>query len=127
MKTNPRNYKRNGNQFAFVLDSINVENYNLDPETTSDKEKVSLFFKCYNQEFNHEWNKKQYPNECQRIGEYIQGLPSCFNTIYWEEEIIKIGQSWGYCQTNKKASDFVNNWFRGCGFRLLQLKEIFGI
>ena len=43
MKTNPRNYKRNGNQFAFILDSINVENYNLNPETTSDKEKDRLF------------------------------------------------------------------------------------
>lgn len=124
---NPRNYKRNGIQFAFVLDSINVENYNLNPETTSDKEKVSLFFECYSKEFNHDYNKKRYPNESYRIGEYLQGLPSCYNTIYWDDEIANIGKSWGYCQTLKKESEFINNWYRVQGAHLLKLKDIFKI
>lgn len=124
---NPRNYKRNGIQFAFVLDSINVENYNLNPETTSDKEMVSLFFKCYNEEFNNKYNKKRYPNESQRIGEYLQGLPLCYNTIYWDTKIANIGKSWGYCQTAKKESEFINNWYRVQGVHLLRLKDIFKI
>ena len=118
---NPRENKRFGIQFSYILDCITSESVEL----TTDKEKVDYFFKCYEIEFNHEWNKRRYPNESERIGNYLQGLPSCCSVEYWEDEIVKIGESWGFCKTSRKAEEFVNNWFRFLGFRLIQLREVF--
>ena len=118
---NPRENKRFGIQFSYILDCINSEDHVL----TTDKEKIDFFFQCYEKEFNHEWNKRYYPNESERIGQYLQGLPSCCVVEYWCDEIAKIGKSWGFCQTPRKEEKFVTDWWKVLGFRLIQLREIF--
>ena len=48
---------------------------------------INEFFECYNSEFNHEYNKKRYPNEVQRIAEYLRGSPSCIDLPFYYDDI----------------------------------------
>lgn len=127
MKKNIRDYKRNGNQFAYILDSITVANFIGNEIDATDKEKVKYFLDTFEQEYNYVNNKKLYPNLQNRIANYIQGLPSCINVAFENYAIIEIGKSWGYCTSERKESEFINNWFSCIAFRLIQLKEYFNL
>jgi len=129
MKKNPRDYKVNGKQFSYVLDCISDCSYIADGYKTceDDKSLVSMFFSCYEEEFNYEYNKIRFPNEADRIGDYLQGLPGCMNFDFYPEDIIKVGKSCGYCKTEKQCEKFVENWFTQLGVKLLQLKRHFDI
>lgn len=126
MKKNIRNYKVNGKQFAYVLDSINVTDYEGNEITdVTDKERVKHFFECFNAEYNAPYSRKVYPNLQDRISQYLQGLPNCINVAYNNYDIIKIGKEWGYCKTERKENQFIENWFGCIALRLLQLKDYF--
>lgn len=112
---NLRNDKRNGAQFAYVLDSIDHEG--------SDREKVAYFFECFTQEFDFDYNRRRYPNTAERIGEYLQGLPSCCSVAFSDWDIEQQGKKWGFCGGAKKSARFVANWWRILGARLVTLKE----
>lgn len=127
MKKNIRDYKRNGNQFTYILDSITVSDFEGNEIGATDKEKVKYFFDTFEQEYNYSYNKKLYPNLQDRIASYLQGLPSCINVAFENYAIIEIGKSWGYCTSERKESEFINNWFSFIAFRLIKLKEYFNL
>lgn len=121
-----RNNKRYGEQFAYVLDAIYAESEETGEEITSqltDKQKVEWVFRQFDIEFNYDYNKKRYPNEQERLANYLQGLPSCINIAFSDYDIKQLGKSWGYCKTEKKAAEFVGRWFSVMAFRLLQLRD----
>lgn len=127
MKKNIRDYKTNGKQFAYVLDAINVTDYEGNEMEATDKEKVKYFFDAFESEYNYSNNKKIFPNLQDRICSYLQGLPSCICIAFENNTIIEIGKSWGYCGTARKENEFINNWFKIMAFRLIQLKKYFNI
>lgn len=112
MKKNIRDYKANGNQFAYVLNSINVTDYDGNEIDATDRERVKYFLKCFEIEYNYEYNKKRYPNIQERISEYLKGLPSCIGIEFENYKIAEIGKSWGYCKNERKESEsFIPNIF----------------
>ena len=125
MKKNIRNCKVNGNQFAYVLDAINVTDYDGNEMEATDKERVKYFFEKFESEFN-KYNKSRASLQ-DKIADYIQGLPSCINIAFENYKIAEIGKSWGYCKTERKENEFINNWFSVIAFRLIQLKEYFNL
>lgn len=122
---NLRNDKRNGKQFAYLLDAIH------NPETGenygSDAEAVRAAWAQFCEEFNHEYNRKKYPNLSQRVGEWFAGLPSGVGIAYTYADIIATGQAWGYCQTDKKAEKFCADWFGVLGWRFVQMAQALGL
>jgi len=109
-------------QFQYIFDRIQSDDVLL----TNDYDKMHHFFKCFDSEYNHEYNRKRWPNLQDRIREYISGLPSCFFIDFLYCDIIAVGKSWGYCQTEKKEDDFCANWFNTIAFRLVQLNKTHG-
>lgn len=113
--------KRNGKQFSYLLDAL----YN--PETgesyKSDADAVRATWLQFNEEFNHDYNRKRYPNLSERVGEWFAGLPSGVSIAYTYADIIATGQAWGYCQTDKKAEKFCADWFRVLGLRFVQMVQ----
>ena len=117
-----------GKQFAYVINGIEncsrVIDSGIEFETHLDM--IRFFFECFNEEFNYIQNRKRYPNLTDRIANYLQGLPSCFNIDYWNDEIAKIGKDWGYCQTEKKTEKFVENWWCMIAYRIIQIANKVG-
>lgn len=118
---NLRNDKRNGKQFAYLLDAM----YNAETGEAfaSDAEAVRAIWAQFCEEFNHEYNRKIYPNLSERVGQWLQGLPSGLALTYWDSEIIEFGKAWGYCQTEKEAGEFVARWWSVLGSRLVTMAE----
>lgn len=117
-----------GKQYKYVLECI--ENcsrvYDEGIEFETDLDKIRFFFECFNEEFNHLYNRKRYPNFQMRVCEFLRGLPSCFNIDYTNYQIIKIGKEWGFCQTEKKECEFVENWFSTIALRIIQIANKVG-
>ena len=122
---------RNGLQFVYVLDCIKNCSRAADENLVfdTDFDTLQFFFDVFNEEFNNSYNRKLFPNLSERIGQYLQGLPSCCNIDYWNDEILNLGISWGVLKSKegRKAEEFVNNFFRVCGVRLIQAGEKVGV
>ena len=115
-------------QPAYLLDCIENSGKASDENITfaNDAEKVAFFFNTFIEEFNTPYNKKLFRNLSERIGNYLQGLPSCIALPYCNDEIIEQGKKWGFCKTEKRAAEFCGNWFKVCGTHLQRLANIFG-
>ena len=127
LKSKIRGHKLYGKQYAYVLDSINPDNIDIDGENMSDKEKLIVLFKDFCRCANYEYNKKAIPNIVKRFADWTQGLPSVFTIAFEYHTIIKIGKSWGYCQTENKQEVFCEKWFYNIAVRVFQLADYFGI
>jgi hypothetical protein len=120
MKKDLRAYKKVGVQFAYVLDCI----YSDEVELRTDKERIEHFFRMYGIEWDCDYRRMIYPNEQDRIEQYVRGLPSCFRVAYANYAIIALGRSWGYAlDTERKENEFVERWFSVIAFRLIQIRD----
>lgn len=113
--------KRYGVQFEYLLDCINTEQIG---ERATDKEKIDFIFKTFEAEYGCPYNKRIYPNERERLSQYLRGLPSSVCIAFTNYEIAQIGKSWGLCKTSEAEAKFVENWFDVCAFRLIQMRDM---
>lgn len=105
----------------FLLDSIEIE----EKEDATSSEKIKFFFDCYDREFNHEYNKKRYPNEQERLKNYLQGLPSCINIPFYNWDILELYKELNGIKTlsSKKEESVLKYYWDKIAFTLLQLKR----
>ena len=125
MKKDIRDYKRNGKQYAYILDAICTENF--DTTANSDKELIQFFFNTFNKEYNYSYNKKRYRNLQARISSYLKGLPSCINIAYTYTDIEKLLISFGYDLKGYRLTIALNEWFDVLALRLIQLANYYNI
>lgn len=122
---------RNGAQLVYVIDCIKESSRATDEgkEFDTDAEALQFFFDCFEQEFNYQYNKRRFPNLAERIGEWLRGLPSCCNIAYDNYSILMLGIKWGVLSSteDKKADKFIENFFNGCSYRILQAAQKVGI
>lgn len=112
------NDKKFGVQFAYILDAITPENY--DVVCNSDAEKVKFVLDTFDKEYNHQYNKRRWPNLGERLCEWFRGLPSAIGLEWRDYYINEIGKSWGFERAVNNGT-FLENWFSRCAMRLLQL------
>jgi hypothetical protein len=105
----------------FLLDSIEIE----ENENATDKEKINYFFDCYDREFNHDYNKRYYPNEQERLKNYLQGLPSFINIPYYDWDILELYKELNGIKTlsSKKEESVLKYYWDKIAFTLIQLKR----
>lgn len=108
-------------QFEYLLDCINTEQIG---EDATDKEKINFVFKTFEDEYGNPYNKRIYPKECERLAQYLRGLPSCINIAFTDYDIIQIGKRWGFCRSSIAGTRFVKNWFGESALRLIQMRDI---
>lgn len=123
MKKNPRNYKRGGAMFAYILDSVYSDELNT--ETMTDKEKIEFLLDTFFEE--------KYKNDRRRmrvidlLREWLQGLPSAINVAFSCYDIAVKGKSMGYCKDARSEARFVNSWWDRLSFNILRLARIYDI
>lgn len=117
---NIRDYKKVGVQFAYILDCIHSDEVKL----TTDKERIEYFFRMFSMEGDCDYKRRVYPNEQERIAQYLQGLPSCCGVAYTYHDITALGESWGYdLDTERKANEFCERWWSVIALRLMQIRD----
>lgn len=114
--------KRFGVQFAYLFDCIYSDDF--DVEQMNDREKIEYLFAEYEQEHGmNRYPKGYYRNEQECIEDWLRGLPTACKIEYCDYNIAQIGKSWGFCKTERKAAEFVNNWFSVLALRLIQMRN----
>lgn len=111
-----------------------IENYILEIIQSNDvalntiQKKLDFCREKFEIEFNHEYNKKRYPNTQKRVAEWLMGLP--ISIEYENYRIIELAKEWGSIpnDASEKLEDIViSNWFNLVAFKLIRLSEKFGV
>lgn len=125
MKKNPREFKKSGVQFAYILDCVHSDEINV--EALNDDEKIKYVLDTFDNEYNYPYNKRTYPCLYERFSQWLRGLPTALSIAFAYYQIIEIGKSWGYCETEKKAEKFCDEWFYQISAKFFQLARILGV
>ena len=110
-----------GVQFAYLFDCIYSDEFDVDQ--MNDREKIEYVFKKFEAEHGGEYCKKTFPNEQRRLADWLCGLPTACHVECCDYNIAQIGKSWGLCKTERKAAEFVSNWFSVLALRLIQMRN----
>lgn len=123
MKKNPRNYKRGGAMFAYILDSVYSDV--IDTESMTDKEKIEFLLDT----FFEEKCKYDRSGMCtfDLLREWLQGLPSAISVAFYYSDIAETGKSMGYCKDARSEARFINNWWGMLAYYILRLARIYKI
>lgn len=123
MKKNPRNYKRGGAMFAYILDSVYSDE--IDCEKMTDKERIEYLLDTFFEE------KVKYDNRrlstFDSLREWLQGLPSAINVVFSYSDIAATGKKMVYCKDARSEARFINNWWNVLAFDILRLARIYEI
>lgn len=129
-KKNLRDRKVNGNQFAYLLDEILTgEEY----DGLTDEAKIEYVLDEF-ESYNCMYVRRAQPSLPKRIGDWLQGLPSCVSLPFYCDEIAATLQDFGIQLNKRRDGDWdsrswkiINDWFYYWGVRIVQAAEYFGI
>lgn len=123
MKKNPRNYKRGGAMFAYILDSVYSDE--IDNESMTDKERIEFLLDSFFEE-KYKYDRRRM---CvlDLLREWLQGLPSAIYVAFSYYDIAVTGKSMGYCKDARSESRFINNWWGILASNILRLARIYEI
>lgn len=123
MKKNPRNYKRCGKMFAYILDSVYSDE--IDTESMTDKERIEFLLDTFFEEKYKDDRRRMCTFELLR--EWLQGLPSAISVAFNYGDIAATGKSIGYCKDARSEARFINNWWGILAQNILRLARIYEI
>ena len=117
-----RTSKLNANVFAYILECIDGEGY--DVELNTDVEKLQFLANCFNSEYNFKANLLYYGSYQNMFANWLMGLPSSFNVEYRNYFILEIAVKWESLPTNyteKQGDKIIENWFQFIAYKTEQL------
>jgi hypothetical protein len=104
-------------QYQYVLDCIDDE----DVELTDNESKLKRFVQKFHDEYDSEWARLNFPNQTERVAQFLRGLPSICSIDYDNFSIGEVGKKWGYCKDDRSRANFVKNWWNCIADRIIQL------
>lgn len=123
MRKNPRNYKRGGAMFAYILDSVYSDV--IDTESMTDKERIEFLLDTFFEEKYKDDRRRMCVFDLLR--EWLQGLPSAISVAFYYSDIAATGKSMGYCKDARSEARFINNWWGILAQNILRLARIYRI
>jgi len=90
----------------YFLSSINTEDYDFNGD--SDKDKIDFVLKCFYSEFFN-WNINR--NKQVVFTEWLQGLPSCVNIVFYNYDILQLAEKIEGKLTEEKEEKIIENYF----------------
>ena len=107
---------------TYILNAIDGEGYGKVLNT--DKEKLQFLVDTFNHEYSFPDNLKRYPNNQERLNNWIQGLPSSFNIDFNHDNIIKVSKELNLLPidaTSKQEDKIITNWFNLIAYKTIVL------
>ncbi len=114
--TNTNEYKEAIEQY--ILSCITSE----DVELTTRQEKLDYLFSEFNRVSYYPHNLHRFPNDQDRLANYLQGLPFSFE--YTNYEILKLAERLHECTlTEKQEKTILRNYWSHIALHLLRMKS----
>lgn len=120
LKTNSKQYTNKLHKF--LLDNIYFED--LGEIQISDNQKIDYLFATFEGEFNCEYNKRIWPNNQERLANWLMGLPSCINIPFSYCDILELAKELHNVKdlTTKQEDKICENYFAHIALHLLKIK-----
>ena len=121
--TNTKAFK--SRMFAYLLAST----YDMDELSDSDKAREIL--RNFEHAANYPNNIKRIPNATDRVSDWLQGVP--LNIAIYNYDIITTVEqlhelpAGSIDRDSKQADELIENWFKFCAFKLMQLWHSHGL
>ena len=118
LKTNSKKYLINIR--TYLASAIDGTDYGV--ETTTPAQKLAFLFETFDNEFNHKYNVKAYPNTQDRLAQWLAGLPSAISLPFYCYDIIELAKELQEVDTyTKKMEDRIcENYFNHMAYHLLK-------
>lgn len=113
---------------AYIINAINGEGYDREPET--DQQKLLFLATTFKSEYCYKANFRRYGNVQNVLKEWFMGLPSSFNIDFNYCDILKAAKSFGNLpeeMSEKEEDKIINNWFNFIASHTLRLMDKYGI
>ena len=124
MKENPRNDKKNGKMYAYILDSISSDY--IDMESLTDKQRIEYALDMFYKE-KIKGNRNRMSTVLE-LEEWLSGLCSTVKVAFKNYDIANQGKYWGYSGRNGASiPEFVDTWFERIAKGILSLAKIYGV
>ena len=121
LKTNSKKYLINIR--TYLSSAIDGTDYGV--ETTTPAQKLAFLFETFDNEFNHKYNVKAYPNTQDRLAQWLAGLPSAISLPFYCYDIIELAKELQEVDTyTKKMEDRIcKNYFNFMAYHLLKFNS----
>jgi len=104
---------------AYIIDNIDSSGYEASPET--DEEKVRFLSDTFHSEYGF---RIPQIGKQRALKEWFSGLPSSCSIAFYNHDILKLAEKWGYLSpdaTESKQEKIINNWFNQLAAKTDQL------
>jgi len=94
----------------YILDRIDNDGYS-DKELVSNEDKIKFLKNTFYAEYG--WMVER-SGECKALSEWYQGLPSAVSIDFYNTDILKLANKWGYLSDNPTESQeykILDNWW----------------
>ena len=121
LRTNSKKYLNNIQNY--ILDSIDVTDYDIKTETPT--EKLEFLFDCFEVEFNYKNNQLRYPNFQNRFANWLKGLPSAINIPHQYNKILELSKNLLEVDTlsEKLENQIIKNYWSFMAYHIIKLKN----
>ena len=105
----------------YVINCIDLVPYDL--STGSAEGDIIALYSIFLREYSHEIAIRQ-GNEVKAFASWCQGLPSCFNIVFSNYDIIQLGRCWGSLSdssTEAQEDRILNNYWNFIANKFFQL------
>lgn len=123
MNTNTNLYRERIEKF--ILDHLDFSE-NSETEL-SDYQKINAFFEEFKRVADYPYNLRKFPNEQDRIADYLQGVPSnCNFPIYYADIIEATHELHGIDEdeelSEKQIESILDNYYNHLAFHLIRIQ-----
>lgn len=108
----------------YIIEAISWDGYEVDLSEATDKEKLQFVADQFKATQNYANNLKKFPNHQERLGDWLQGLPSVFNIDFENYRILELAKEWGSIPENatEKQEDLIlDGWWRFISAKIISL------
>lgn len=111
------------NQLAkqYIINAIDSDGYTDKPLTTN-KQKIEFLQNVFMSEYG--WHFERTGNIIESLKEWLQGLPSCLDIVFYYSDIIALAVEWGSLSkehSDKEAEKITDNYWNFIANKINQL------
>ena len=112
---------------AIVINSFDLEAYDIETEGLTIAQQAQKVLECFSSEYDHEYNRRAFPNTQLRIAEWLKGLPTSCTVPFYNGEIVEHGKRIGQLKQNATENaeqKYIDQWFSLMAWKIIQLSEM---
>tara|TARA_R110001592_G_scaffold13442_3_gene61656 strand:- start:4681 stop:5049 length:369 start_codon:yes stop_codon:yes gene_type:complete len=117
LKTNSKKYQANFKNYILSV----IDGEDLPSETMSDKEKINFVMDRFTNEHDHEYNRREIPNNQERFGDWLQG--GALNIPMNYDQVLNLAKKLLETDKLKNENRIIEKYYSFMALQIIRLNE----